>query len=115
MRHHSTTKKFGRIRKTRAAFMRGLAKDLLKHERITTTLARAKAIKPVVEKLITNAKIDTVGARRLTASRLGNDRVLAKKLHEDIAKRYATRTGGYTRITKLATTSKHENAFIEFV
>lgn len=95
--------------------MRGLAKDLLKHERITTTIARAKAIKSVVEKLITNAKQDTVGARRLTASRLGNDRVLAKKLHEDIAKRYEKRNGGYTRITKLATVSKHENAFIELI
>lgn len=95
--------------------MRGLAKDLLKHEGITTTIARAKAIKPVVERLITNAKQDTVGARRLTASRLGNDRILAKKLHEDIAKRYEKRAGGYTRITKLATTSKHENAFIELI
>lgn len=95
--------------------MRGLAKDLLNHERITTTIARAKAIKSVVEKLITNAKQDTVGARRLTASRLGNDRVLAKKLHEDIAKRYEKRNGGYTRITKLATVSKHENAFIELI
>lgn len=95
--------------------MRGLAKDLLKHERITTTIARAKAIKSVVEKLITNAKQDTVGARRLTASRLGNDRMLAKKLHEDIAKRYEKRNGGYTRITKLATVSKHENAFIELI
>lgn len=115
MRHHSTLKKFGRIRKTRTAFMRGLAKDLLTHERITTTVARAKAIKPVVEKLITNAKKDTVGARRITASRLGNDSVLVKKLHEDIAKRYEKRNGGYIRITKLATISKHENAFIELV
>lgn len=95
--------------------MRGLTKDLIKHERITTTLARAKALKPMVEKMVTNAKADTVSARRMSASRLGNDRILAKKLHEDLAKRYAGRSGGYTRITKLATTSKHENAFIEFV
>lgn len=115
MRHHSTTKKFGRVRKVRTAFMRGLTKDLITHEGITTTLARAKALKPVIEKMITNAKKDSVGARRITASRLGNDATLTKKLHEEIAKRYTDRAGGYTRITKLTTTSKHENAFIEFV
>lgn len=115
MRHHSTTKKFGRVRKTRTAFMRGLTKDLLTHERITTTLARAKALKPMVEKLITNAKKDSLATRRVSLARLGNSKILAKKLHEDIAPRYAKRAGGYTRITKLATTNKHGDAFIELL
>lgn len=93
-------RKFGRVRRQRTAFFRSLMRALIIHESIETTEARAKAIRPMIEKMITRAKTDTVANRRIIASRLGNDAKTMTKLFTEIAPRYKDREGGYTRITK---------------
>lgn len=115
MRHHSKTKTFDRDRKGRVALMRSLAVALVRHEAIVTTEAKAKAIRPIVEKLLTHAKAGTVSARRLVASKIGD--ASAAKLLKEIAPRYAERKGGYTRIVKLPirTSDAAKMAQIEFV
>jgi large subunit ribosomal protein L17 len=100
MRHHSTIKKFGREKNVRNALMRSLARNLIRDEEITTTLPKARALRPYVEKLVTKARIGTIASRRLIVSRIGGvDEV--KKLVDVIAPKYKGRTGGYTRIVKL--------------
>ena len=74
---------------------------MIEHERIKTSQAKAKAVKPEVEKLITLAKRGDLHARRQALSELGQDRFVVHKLFEEIAPRYAERPGGYTRIVKL--------------
>ncbi|MTI94202.1 MAG: 50S ribosomal protein L17 [Firmicutes bacterium] len=91
--------KFGRPTNQRRALLRGLATAALKNERITTTEAKAKAVKPVVEKLITLGKKGDLHARRQVLSYVLEEDVVTK-LFEDIAPRYAERNGGYTRIYK---------------
>jgi large subunit ribosomal protein L17 len=117
MRHHNTTKKFGRVRKVRTGFVRSLLVNLIEQERITTTAARAKAIRPMIEKLVTKARKGDVAARRLVAARLGNNLNATKKLVDEIAPRYTERPGGYTRITKMPQRSGDaaHMAVIEFV
>lgn len=85
----------------RRAFLRNLANDLIRAGRIETTEVRAKAIRPMVENLVTHAKKRTLASRRLLMSRTQNDAV-AKKLYEEFGPRYAARAGGYLRIKKLA-------------
>jgi len=80
--------------------MRSLARNLIRDEKITTTLAKAKAIRPYVEKLVTKAREGTVASRRLISSRIGVVSEV-KKLVDTIAPKYKSRSGGYTRITKL--------------
>jgi len=97
--------------------MRNLANDLIRSGSIETTEARAKAIRPVVEKLVTSAKKQTLAARRTILSRVNNQKIAAK-LYNDLGPRYATRAGGYLRITKLGTSRKRDGtlmARIEFV
>lgn len=101
MRHHNANRKFGRERNQRNALMRGLTRSLLVHGKITTTEAKAKSLRPVVEDLITKAKRDTLATRRLVTARLENKAALSKKLFTEIAPRYKERAGGYTRIVKL--------------
>jgi len=101
MLHHSKIKKLGRKRKVRTALMRSLARNLVLNEKIVTTEAKAKALRPYIEKLITHAKTDTVAKRRLVFSRLGNDVDATKKLFDTIGPRYKDRDGGYTRIVKV--------------
>jgi large subunit ribosomal protein L17 len=115
MRHHSKTKTFDRDRKGRVALMRGLAVALVKHGAIVTTEAKAKAVRPMVEKLLTHAKAGTVSARRLVAAKIGD--ASAAKLVKEIAPRYAERKGGYTRIVKLPVrpSDAAKMAQIEFV
>lgn len=117
MRHHNQNRTFGRSRSQRAALMRGLAISLLEHGKIHTTEAKAKELRPYVEKLITRGKTDTVAARRIIATRLGEpDDAIIKKLFTDIAKRYIDRAGGYTRITKMGETKAgRREAYIELV
>lgn len=117
MRHHNQNRTFGRSRSQRTALMRGLAISLLEHGKIHTTEAKAKELRPYVERLITKGKEDSVASRRLIASRLGEpDQAIIKKLFSDIAKRYADRTGGYTRITKMGETAAgRREAYIELV
>ena len=99
MRHLKRGRKFGRERKLRRSLIRSLLNNFIKAEKITTTEAKAKEIRPLVEKLITRAKKDTVSNRRLVAKTLAPAQV--KKLFGEIAPRYAERKGGYTRIIKL--------------
>jgi large subunit ribosomal protein L17 len=117
MRHHNKNRTFGRSRSQRAALMRGLALSLIEHGKIKTTEAKAKELRPYVERLITQGKTDTVASRRLISSKLGEpagDSV--KKLFTDISKKYADRNGGYTRIVKLGeVTPGRRDAFIELV
>jgi large subunit ribosomal protein L17 len=92
-------------------------KSLILHERISTTTAKAKELRPIIEKLVTTARTNTVANRRLVSARLGNDDEVVKKLFSAIAPRYAERPGGYTRITKRITTAStaRDNAYISFV
>jgi large subunit ribosomal protein L17 len=110
MRHHNTTKKFGRQRGEREALMRGLVISLITHEKITTTEARAKALRGRVERLITTARKPGVATTRLVMARLGNDPSTAERLMKVIAPKYASRPGGYTRVTKLAPRSARGDA-----
>lgn len=84
----------------RDALMRSLARSLVLHNRITTTTAKAKSLRPFVERLLTKAKPGTLAARRHVAEKIGGVRE-AKILIEKIAPKYASRPGGYTRIVKL--------------
>ena len=85
----------------RGGVARDLSKEVIEHERIKTTEAKAKAVKPEVEKLITLAKRGDLHARRQAMSVLGQDKFTVYKLFEEIAPRYSERGGGYTRILKL--------------
>src|SRR5512136_2979825 len=107
MRHQKAGKKLGRKKDDRAGLRRILIGQLIEHERIETTQAKAQAMRGQVERLITLAKHGIkegddkmVHARRLAAARLSNPQAVVK-LFDDIAPRYADRLGGYTRIVKL--------------
>jgi len=116
MRHGRKVKKLSRTSSHRRALMRNLALALLKYEQITTTVQKAKALRPYVEKLITKARVETVAQKRLVAKHIPERKVLVK-LFDDIAKRYENRPGGYTRIYKLWKRSNDgaEMAIIELV
>ena len=101
MRHQKTRHKLSRSASHRKALLANLCVEVIDHERITTTKAKAKAVKPEVEKLITLAKRGDLHARRQALSELSQDKFLVHKLFEEIAPRYAERPGGYTRILKL--------------
>ncbi len=95
--------------------MRSLAYSLIVNGKIKTTEAKAKELRPYVEKLVTTGKKDTLASRRLLISRVGS--IAAKKIANDIAKEYKDRNGGYTRITKMVrrTSDGSAMAIIEFV
>ena len=101
MRHQKTRHKLSRDASHRKALLANLCKEVIEHERIKTTEAKAKAVKPEVEKLITLAKRGDLHARRQALSALGQDKFAVHKLFEEVAPRYAERPGGYTRILKL--------------
>ncbi len=116
MRHHSVKRKFGLEKDQRNALMRSLARNLINENRITTTLPKAKELRPYVEKLITKAKSGTLASRRLIISKIGGIKE-TKVLFDTIAPKYKDRQGGYTRIIRL---SRREldaapMALIEFV
>lgn len=100
MRHHNKNRKFGRSKNQRKALMRSLAVSLVRDEKITTTEAKAKSLRPYMEKIVTQAKKGALGDRRLLISKINNVSA-SKKLVEDIATRYQDRKGGYTRIIKM--------------
>jgi|TARA_Y100000310_G_scaffold345555_1_gene466516 large subunit ribosomal protein L17 len=102
MKHHSTGRIFGRVRKQRTALLRHLARSLILHEKINTTEAKAKELRPFVEKLVTHGKKDSIAARRTVSTRLGNAPTETKKLFDTVVPRYKDRAGGYIRITKLS-------------
>lgn len=117
MRHHKKGRAFNRPANQRAALVRSLARSLIIHESISTTEAKAKELRPFIEKIISHGRHDTVANRRLVASRLGNDDAVVKKVFGSIAPRYANRPGGYVRIVKRAPnqTNARDNAYIAFV
>ena len=100
MRHHGNVRKFGREKTQRHALMSSLARNLIRDSRIRTTTAKAKELRPFVEKLVTTARANTVASRRLVNSRIMSP-VETKKLFDTIAPKYAKRAGGYTRIIRL--------------
>lgn len=105
MRHRVDTFKIGRSSAHRSAMLANMVMSLIEHGQITTSLVKAKEARRVAEKLVTMAKSPTIHHRRLAVARLqarGIDRkMLVKKLFEEIAPRFADRSGGYTRILKL--------------
>ena len=101
MRHQRTRGKLSRDSAHRKALMMNLSKEIIAHERIRTTEAKAKAVKPEIERLITLGKRGDLHARRQALSTLAQDKFAVHKLFEEVAPRYAERPGGYTRILKL--------------
>jgi large subunit ribosomal protein L17 len=99
MRHGRSGRRLNRTVSHRKALFSNMAASLIEHEQITTTLPKAKELRPIVEKLITLGKRGDLHARRQVIAAIGSD-VLAKRLFETIAPRYATRNGGYLRIMK---------------
>jgi len=100
MRHRKKGRNLSRSPGHRRALLRNMATSLFRHERITTTTARAKELRPYAERLITLAKRGDLHARRRVARRIADREVLGK-LFDDIGPRYSERPGGYTRILKL--------------
>jgi len=116
MRHRVAGRKLQRTSSHRAALFRNMSAALIKHEQITTTLAKAKELRPYVEKLITLAKKGGLSNRRLAHARLLDDTQLVK-LFDVLAPRYAERSGGYTRVVKygLRASDAASMAIIELV
>ena len=116
MRHKSGGRKLQRTGAHRIAMFRNMSASLIKHEQITTTVAKAKELRPYVEKLITLAKRGGLANRRLAMSRLMDDTQLVK-LFDVLAERYNDRNGGYTRIIKagIRASDAAPIAIIEFV
>ena len=117
MRHQKTRHKLSRSASHRKSLLANLCKEIIEHERIKTTEAKAKAVKPEVEQLITLAKRGDLHARRQALSALGQDAGIVHKLFTDVAPRYVERPGGYTRILKLGPrqSDSTEMVFIELV
>ncbi|MEI6073356.1 MAG: 50S ribosomal protein L17 [Verrucomicrobiae bacterium] len=116
MRHRKKTVKLGRTSAHRDALLANQVCSLIEHSRIKTTLAKAKAVRPVAEKLVTLGKRGDLHARRLAAGKLGQKEAV-KKLFAEIAPRAADRKGGYTRIIKLGPRQSDSApmAYIEWV
>ena len=116
MRHRVGGRKLQRTSAHRAALFRNMAAALIKHEQITTTVAKAKELRPYVEKLVTLGKRGGLSNRRLAHARLLDDAQLTK-LFDVLAKRYADRAGGYTRVIKAGIRASDASpmAVIEFV
>ena len=117
MRHRKQRGKLSRSASHRKALFSNLCREVIDHERIQTTEAKAKAVKPELEQLITLAKRGDHHARRQAMARLGQDKFIVYKLFEEIAPRYEDRDGGYTRILKLGPrkSDSSEMVFLELV
>lgn len=116
MQHKRKNRTLGRDKDERKALIRGLSLSLIERGKIITSTAKAKELRPFIEKVITAAKKDTVTSRRLVQSRLGEPKAtLVKKLFADIAPKYKERNGGYTRIIKMGVRGGRDEAVIELV
>ncbi len=115
MNHHKATRKFGRVRKVRNALLKSLALSLVVHGKIKTTDAKARELRPYVEKMVSQGRTNTVASRRALVSKIGA--IGAEKIVKDVSPKYVGRTGGYTRITKLPARLSDGSlmAVIEFV
>ncbi len=116
MRHRVSGRKLSRTTAHRRALFRNQLASLIEHERIRTTLPKAKELRPIAEKMVTQGKRGSLHARRLVGRWVSN-RQLVRKLFEEIAPRFAERPGGYTRIVKLGPRlgDAAEMAVLEFV
>ena len=116
MRHKKKTIKLGRTAEHRKALLANQVCSLIEHQRIKTTLAKAKAVRPLAERMVTLGKSGSIHARRTALATLRQKNAV-KKLFNDIAPRSAERNGGYTRIVKLGqrTSDSAPMAFIEWV
>lgn len=116
MRHRVAHRKLGRTSSHRIAMFRNMSAALIKHEQITTTLPKAREIRPYLEKLVTLAKHGGLSNRRLAMARLGDETQLAK-LFDVLATRFADRPGGYIRIIKAGSrrSDSAPMAIVEFV
>lgn len=117
MAYTKKARTFGRPSNQRRALMRSLARSLVLKERISTTHAKAKSLRPFIERLVTYAKKNTLASRRLTKTRLGDDEAV-KKLFDSIGPRYLDRAGGYTRVVKRTVRGSNDArklAYIAFV
>jgi large subunit ribosomal protein L17 len=116
MRHRKKGRQLSRTASHRKAVLRNLATSLFRHERVETTQAKAKELRPFAERLITLAKRGDIHARRLVGRKIA-DREILGKLFDDIGPRYESRPGGYTRILKTGSRRGDgaEMAFIELV
>jgi len=116
MKHGNSIRTFGRVTRQRTALMRGLAVSLIERGKIKTTSAKAKELRPFIERLVTQAKSDSVTSKRLIASRLGEPKNEILKALALIATKHKERAGGYTRVIKMGrTTAGRDEAVIEFV
>ena len=98
MRHGVSGRKLNRTSSHRTAMFRNMAAAVIKHEQIKTTLPKAKAMRPLIDKLVTLGKRGDLHARRQALTRVGGDAKIADKLFTTLAERYADRSGGYTRV-----------------
>ena len=116
MRHRKSGNKLGRSYEHRKALLRNLMIELIEHRRIQTTIAKAKAVQPEVESLITLARQDTPHSRRMALSRLSS-KIAMRKLFEFVPQTYAERQSGFTRIIKIGPRAGDgaEMALIELV
>lgn len=116
MRHHRAGRKLGRVSEHRRALFRNQLLSLMQHERIITTLPKAKELRPLAERMVTLGRKNSVHARRLVNRWIG-DRDVVKRLFGEIAPRFLNRPGGYTRIVKLGPRKGDgaELAILEFV
>lgn len=117
MRHRSNVNHLGRTAAHRTAMERNMANSLIEHERIITTVPKAKNVKPFIERMVTLSKEPTVHHRRLAFARL-RDKASVTKLFDVLGPRFKTRPGGYCRILKLAKPRLGDNgarAILEFV
>src|SRR5438067_4330386 len=117
MRHRNKTVKLGRSQSHRDALLANQICSLIEHSRIKTTLAKAKAVRPLAERMVTLGKKNTLHARRTALSYLRHNEDAVQRLFADVAPRAATRNGGYTRIIKLGfrQSDSAPMAFIEWV
>ncbi len=117
MRHKIKTVKLGRSQAHRDALLSNQVCSLIEHSRIKTTLAKAKAVRPLAEKMVTLGKKKTLHARRMALASLRHNEDAVKKLFEEVAPRCGSRQGGYTRIIKLGLRGSDAApmAFIEWV
>ena len=117
MRHHNSSRKFGRGKTQRHMLLNSLALNLIVREKIKTTEPKAKELRPFIEKLITRAKKGDLATRKLIISKLSNRSSEVKKLFEILAPKYADKKGGYTRVLKLGARKSDgaKMAIIEFV
>ncbi len=115
MKHLKKGRVFGRTTKQRSALIRGLSESLIEHEKLTTTEAKAKSLRPVVEKIITKGKKKDLATTRYLNSFL--NKKVVKKVSDILSPRYRSQPGGYTRITKIGPRKSDGSpmAIIEFI